>query len=908
MNQLALILNRAKQAILSRDFEFAEKLLTSPKTKSLTGEDNKDVLLLLGSLYLKSGDFNKALSVFEKLHSIDPNNIEILNNLGIIYRQLRQYEKSISVLLKARNAGDNSPTLLYNLGNTYKEMHSYDEAARCFQEVLEMDPTDVLAYNHLGTIEFLNANYDKALQAYKHGLQRDPNHPFIHFNLARLYRMQGKNSDAEKEYNTAIKNQPAWIQVLKELASLYDITGETDKRKETLKKILSINASDVFSLVEYAEIESTQEHYESAKKFFEMAVKAAGSDMKPSMEYARFLHSRGQTTEAASVLEKFNKDYPGSMEVLLDLAELYLTLFQYPKAREIFNECDKIDENNLKLLSLKGKLYVAMGDQDRARFYLAKILTIAPGKVEFRLEFAEQLAETGLLPEAEEQLVAYLEEKPEDHGARILLGAIYEQMKDFEKAAACYMAVIAVEKDNIQANSALSLLYQRTGKTAEAVRLADEIVNLQGGRANEKDLSSLEESLSLYEQAVNHYKISNPGAASRNLKMLQPEEPQTEKEPEEEKTSPEVKDHNEDLEEDDMLLDIEDEEPSLEEELYDENLDDILDNMENLEESGEEEEVISQDENPFLEEIPETFEEKEPHPSEEGAFILPSEEEKPREGFPQYPPQYPQYPPQYMPQIPPAWDSNPYSGNQIRNQGQNNFEKPEVNGGTDRSRNNGVDNSTGNSKNDDNRTEKKDLTEKEDSIKNPGNHQDLNKGMLSDDIDFPFSRIYKDKNMQEEEHHAARNDLGPMPPFGFPMRSPVLDSPELDIALSNIPGKNLLELLKYIRGITEFLPDKLFSAYLVSDERLILEYMIYKLSGNPGIRYNNLAKAVYGNAKARGLLKKQQSGENMLSGTFSFLESLVSELPDKGFSALLKKRIDDIKTHIDSQDQEDGRQ
>ncbi len=853
MDQVTFILNRAKQAILSRDFEFAEKILTSLKTKNIAGEENKDVLTLLGDLYLKSENFDKALTVFEKLHSIDPSDIGTLNNLGIIYRRLRQYEKSISVLQQARAAGDNSSTLLYNLGNTYKEMHSYDEAAMCFMEVLEMDPSDVLAYNHLGTIEILNTNYDKAIQAYKHGLQRDSNHPFIHFNLARLYRMLEKNDDAEKEYIAAIKNRPAWLQALKELASLYDITGETDRRKETLGKILSISPKDVSSLIDYAQIERKQENYENAKKFFGLAVNAAGSDMKPSVLFSDFLRSMGKNTEAVSVLEKFNRNYPGSMEVMLGLSELYLILLQYPKVREIFNECDKIDENNLKLLSLKSKLYVALGDQQRARAYLAKILNIAPGQVEFRLEFAEQLAETGLLPEAEEQLAAYLEEKPEDYGARILLGAIYEQMKNFEKAAACYSAVIAAEKENIQANSALSLLYQRTGKTAEAVRLADEIVNLQGGRANEHDMSSLEESISLYEQAVNHYKIANPEIASRNISLLQPPEIPEEKE---EKAGEKPDGHPETSgnkpEEDDAVLNIEDDEAALEKELYDEGLDHSLDDMKDFGESVEPENPDTLENNPFLEELPESFDSRDPEQDEDSGEILLQDEETgktPEPDFPRYPPL------KVFPGGNDATDGIQDEAADFNPEEALCFAKPEPLSGT-------------------------------------------GEFFQADDTDISFDSYTG--SMYRNGSHACRTDLGPMPPFGFPMRSPVLDSPELEKVLEKIPGKNLLELLKYIRKITEFLPENLFSSYLMSEERLILEYMIYKLSGNPGIRYNNLAKSVYQEAKAKGLLKEHHTDENMLGQTFSFLESLVSELPDKGFSSLLKRRIDEIKTSIES--------
>lgn len=906
MDRVTLILNRARQAVLSRDFEFAEELLTSQKTKSAAGEDNKEILELLGELYLKSENFSKALAVFEKLNSLSPANVEILNNLGVIYRRLTQYEKSIEVLKQARAAGDNSSTLLYNMGNTYKEMQFYDEAAQCFSEVLEMNPDDVLAYNHLGTIEFLNGNLDKSLHAYKLGLQRDQNHPFIHFNLARLYRFQGKPLDAEKEYMAAVKNRPAWVQALRELASLYDSIGDTEKYIDTLKRILSVDAKNVQALLDYAEFSGKHERIEEAKTLFEKAVRIADSDSKPSLAFAAFLRSIAQVSEALATLENFNKRHPGSMDVMLDLAEMYMNQFQYPKVRELFTECEKIDSDNLKFLSLQGRFYITMGDNERARFYLARIFSIAPTKVEFRMEFAAQLAEAGLLPEAEEQITAYLNEKPSDHGARIILGAIYEQMENFDSAAACYKTVIAEEKDNFQANTALSLLYQRMGKTMDAVRLADEMVNLQGSRASEEDLASLGKSISLYEQAVDQYKTTNPSVTSRNLELLHryedsaapgdagSESQAAKTQGDDENDSPPVfaedeaafADPDSPYTTEELLPD---QENAGESETSDEDLSEIFNTADTPASSPDKGGDFIQDENEFLEEIPEDFDAAVP----ENEILLSEEtEEEPQEerrpsAYEPPPPVYQNIPPISYIERKPDRETEPANPVEVPAPAQ----KPPAPHFEPARKEASAANAAPPTPEADDEYECAEtpdasvVSDGTDAANTPA-PLDMHKK-----TNAPFSPPYE---------HAARDDLGPMPPFGFPLRSPVLDLHELELALNDIPSKSLLELFKYIRKITETLPEKLFSEYLISEERIILEYIIDKLSGNPGIRYNNLAKAVYEKSKADGILHTHDSGEQILTDTFSFLETLVSELPDKGFATRLKKHVEDIKSRIEN--------
>ena len=165
-------------------------------------------------------------------------------------------------------------------------------------------------------------------------------------------------------------------------------------------------------------------------------------------------------------------------------------------------------------------MYAQMGDSAQAEACFAKILAINPEEIDFRIDLADQLLQSGKLPEAEEQLLAYLKERPRDSAVRVSLGQLYEAMKMTDEAQAAYNEVLAREPDNIDALTALSLLYQQTGRNADAVRLADEIVNMQSSRGSEADLNKLSDSLELYERAVNRYGSSNPDAIGRNLALL----------------------------------------------------------------------------------------------------------------------------------------------------------------------------------------------------------------------------------------------------------------------------------------------------------------------------------------------------------------------------------------------------
>jgi len=131
----------------------------------------------------------------------------------------------------------------------------------------------------------------------------------------------------------------------------------------------------------------------------------------------------------------------------------------------------------------------------------------------------------------------------------------------------------------------------------------------------------------------------------------------------------------------------------------------------------------------------------------------------------------------------------------------------------------------------------------------------------------------------------------------FPIRAPVLEPPALDEALAAISGSEMLSLFNYLKSVTLSLPEPALAEFLLSDERIQLEYVIERLSGKTGLRENRQVLAVRNLLAARQARLGNAGGAQpvKLEETLQFLESLVAALPDQGFAVTIKKWLIDIR-------------
>ena len=903
-SNLNIIIEQANAAILSRDYAFAEKILLSQfKKQKNTPDEYYQLKSLLGKLYIRSGDMKKGLEIYKELNSLNPNNLDTLNNMGVIYRRLNMFNESIVILEKTKAIDNKNETTLYNLGNTYKQNGDYKHAIQCFTDVLDIKPDDALAYNHLGSVYFLCKDYPKALETYKIGLKVDPNHPFLNFNLAELYKEKKLYKEAINSYQTAIKTKPNWYEALAAIADCYVEMEEFGKAIETYKMIIGSTGQSEENFTKLAKLYEKIHEDKDAEDFYKKAVSINGNFLPAVLGYADMLKAQKRYFDAYNILINNKEKYPNNKELLLSTAEVCLMLEDYAKAKEILNHLSKEIKGDKDVLKMQGKLYSVLGDTKKAELIFEHLLQLSPSEINLRAELADLYFHNDKYKEAANELIKYLNEKPQEISARLKLGKAYEQMKRYDLAKREYNKIIKNDAKNTEALAAILELNKNEGNTVEAVRLANEIVDIQTDKTEDDDINSLSRSLELYEEAVKSY--GDDEILSKNLDKLRPSEEEVDISLEQD-----LKDVGGlNFEDDDEITlsesfedmpDLEMPFDDLMELADDENFDrgedeDSLDNLVYMDTPIDDSPNIGSEYDPLdLDQPASNKPRKNDIPEEE--FQLQDTSKKEEEEVKQ--PTMPQSSPvsavpnesaPYQPE--PPYQSEPQS----RPQPQQKSSLPEPDYNEEFSSAAKPDAADSFISED----EEIEMMPESEAVSKPmaesplyeESPQTSNRPNL-DEIDLTLDDDLDNAESVDE----IVNDVSEKPNISV-LPHGVKQSPQFEEELDIIESEEIVKLFVYLRDLLDNLPALELKDFLISNERIQMEYVINKLSGDVGLKRRMILLNV------RGTLEKtidpKTSTDKTLKDVLGYLRIVSSQLPDKGFASACIGKINNLIKQIE---------
>ena len=99
----------------------------------------------LGFCYVKSGDFDRALTAYSQM----PTSAETYTCLGNVYFQMGNFEEAVASYIRAVEINDTDPNALNNLGCALKRLELYEDALSAFNDSLAARPTSEAVVNLL---------------------------------------------------------------------------------------------------------------------------------------------------------------------------------------------------------------------------------------------------------------------------------------------------------------------------------------------------------------------------------------------------------------------------------------------------------------------------------------------------------------------------------------------------------------------------------------------------------------------------------------------------------------------------------------------------------------------------------------------------------------------------------------
>lgn len=431
MDEKEIVFNRAKNAMLSRDFTLAARLF-----KSLLADDpnNLELLNSLGQLYIKASDDEKALPFYEQIIKLNPVNVDAYNNMGGIYRRLKRYDESIAILNKALSFNKNNSEVKYNLGFTYKLMGKNDEACDCFEYVISENPNDVLAYNHLGSIYATKKDYQKSISIYKRGLQIDPNHPILQYNLARSYVATNADLDAFKAFEAALRAKPSWKDAVKEYSALLNKYSRTKESCEVIQKAINLYPTDGHLYYLLGKSFLVQTDYESAVKSFEKAISLDNTN--PSYyEKLIFAYEREQKfDEGLEVAEKGIELFPNNIKIMREKVHLLFSAKKLNTGASVLKNLSELTTRDPHVKDLMGQYYICCDNKKNVALCFDKIRKLNPSYQNYLYNAAYRYIQVEKYEEAVKCLKVFSASQQKNPLPLILLARIEEFKNNYESA------------------------------------------------------------------------------------------------------------------------------------------------------------------------------------------------------------------------------------------------------------------------------------------------------------------------------------------------------------------------------------------------------------------------------------------------------------------------------------------
>jgi len=192
---------------------------------------------LLAKNYFEQGEYEKAISIYEKLYEKEPGRLDFLKALVESNQQLEYFAAAEKLLIDRLNTKRVIPQLYVDLGYNFALQNKNIEAEQNYNLALE---AIVTFPNYVYSVGKAFENYsllDYAIVIYEKAMAENPDYDF-NMQLARIYGEQGKLEEMFTKYIDLIEKNPSEKNRAQNDFSLYISEDSTNEANTLLRKIL----------------------------------------------------------------------------------------------------------------------------------------------------------------------------------------------------------------------------------------------------------------------------------------------------------------------------------------------------------------------------------------------------------------------------------------------------------------------------------------------------------------------------------------------------------------------------------------------------------------------------------------------------------------------------------------------
>jgi tetratricopeptide (TPR) repeat protein len=416
--------------------------------ESLTSRAPSPVLLdLLGDAYTQTKDLPKAEDAYRKATELDPSELSHLRGLGQTLMAEEKYADALTVYQKLIDLMPDEGDNYLRIAQIYRELHQLDRAEESLLKARQYEPGSLEVMYNEAMLYQAQGRYDDAIRVLSDAVTgvkgQSPVLPSRRRSLAILYQQLGQAYQQKQNYAAA-------IYTYEELAHLGD---EEDRRG----RLMIMSA--------YREARDLPKALQAGKEAFAKYP----NDSAIKTREALLIGENGQVDEAVKLLKSQLSNTDADREVYLNIAQVYERAKRYKEAEAAVHAAEILPgqpRDNEMVFFLLGAIYERQKLFDKAEEQFKKVLDIDPANGTALNYYGYMLGDLGQrLDEAESFAQRALKQEPYNGAFLDSLGWIYYKQNKLADAEATLRKAAERESHDPMIHSHLGDVYSKLGRT-----------------------------------------------------------------------------------------------------------------------------------------------------------------------------------------------------------------------------------------------------------------------------------------------------------------------------------------------------------------------------------------------------------------------------------------------------------
>ncbi len=484
-NDLRIIIPTIDALSRAMEFDEVDQLLSRASAAKLYHPQLQRFQL---QSYLRHDQLSSASDILQDLINSDPNNKANRFSLALLNIEQNKFDEAKELLDELKIQDPNSLTIADAQVRLYIRQNKTKEALRLCDEMVN-SLQNVSAYILRARTNASVNQIDKAIEDFEHAAAIEPGNVEVWMSKSGFYRSLGRLDKAIADIQKALSLDPGNILIQKPAISLLLESGDTDKvlkGKNILDKALDVNPDDADLLlfkVDSLLKEGTAPAIENAEQILRKITDDQPENRRAWVLLGKILLDNRQAEKAMEIAFRGLSHTPDNKALLLLKANAEAVrspVLAIPTLKAL----REMDPNNTNAALLLARIYTANGEPEKAVSLLESQLASCVGTPEgqrITVDLAVALYNSGNDTDARRKFNAILQSEKD---SLILVNIAWNLNKINDSRAQktaedILRTILKKESDSIEAMTYLAMLLQTSGRSDEAMRFYQRVLELR---------------------------------------------------------------------------------------------------------------------------------------------------------------------------------------------------------------------------------------------------------------------------------------------------------------------------------------------------------------------------------------------------------------------------------------------